>query len=173
MSNRTILGTAIALSVAAGSVWADSHSPWTFNEYGTAGDWNVMKSAETGDCVMMRKTGETMMQAGFAFNDPTKGYLGVFTTDPETQLDDGKTVKIQLALDGADYAYHTIATEITTGIEPGYQGAMMVIDNPNFVDDFINKHTLEVHVKDGPVHTFSLEGTKAAATLLRECEASS
>ncbi|WP_121064953.1 hypothetical protein [Chachezhania antarctica] len=171
MNNRFLTGTAVALSVVAGSALASDSSVWNFSEFGTAGDWNVMKSDDTGDCVMMRKNGDTMMQAGFAFNDPTKGYLGVFTTDTETMLDDGKTVKIELAVDGEDYSYSSIATEVTTGIEPGYQGAMMVIDNPKFVDDFVNKNTLTVHVKDGPVHTFSLEGTKAATTLLRECEA--
>ncbi|WP_158968319.1 hypothetical protein [Chachezhania sediminis] len=166
MAIRKFAAALVAGAVCFGAQSAVAQDKYT--SFGTTQGWEVLQDNATKECVMLKDSNGVAVQLGLAANDPTKGYIGVFT-NLEGELKNGKTKKIHLLLDNTDYEYKSVITEVTEGVRAGYYGAMMAIDNPQFVNDFANKEVLVVDVEGGNIFGFSLYGTKSAMNMWSEC----
>lgn len=156
-----MVGAAIAASTAFGA------SADTFKSYGSVGHWNVFVDETKGSCVIeTRQTEGLIVQMGLTKNKDL-GYLGVFTQDP-TDFKKGDKRELIIDLDGDVYTAES--TAMKGNITPGYSGAYILANNPNFIADVANKQTLKA-VDTERVFTLDLTGTKKAMMMGSECNA--
>lgn len=159
---KSIAAGAMMAVVAAAGASAD-----TYKKYGEVGHWNVFIDETKGSCLIeTRQTEGLIVQMGLN-KAQTLGYLGVFTQDP-TGFKKGD--KRQLIIELGSDVYTAESTAMKGNITPGYSGAYIPANNPNFIADVANKQTLKA-VDTDQVFTLDLTDTKNAMEMGRECNA--
>ncbi len=161
--NHTWAALCVALAAAsglAGPAQAQSLEAW-----GTAGGWDVMIDPSLGDgCLIQAEYSDgSVVRIGF---DRTagSGYVTAFN-GAWGDIEAGAQYPILFDLDGAEYDGE--ATGLYLNDVPG---ADIYFDNPDFLFDIAESHTMSLYNTEGLVMQIDLGGTMVGLEAALECQ---
>ena len=135
----------------------------TFEPYGEAGGWRVLANTKMQGCLLEKRMQDNIdLQIGINKVD-TRGYLAIFAPASLGISPEGGSM--MLDVDGESYTGTAVDIE-----RPDYVGGYFWFNNPDFIYDLENKNTLTLMVEGRDPIAISLEGTKAGAAAVRECQ---
>ncbi len=158
---KAMAGGAMIAAVAASGVAAQ-----TFTAFGETQGWNVYTNTSDKTCVMEKNEGNGIIVQMGVNKKKTMGYIGVFTQDP-TNISKGDKNELVIDFGGSD-VFIAQSTGMKGNITPGFSGAYIKANNPNFIADVANKQTLKA-IDHNRMFSLDLTGTKAAMAMAREC----
>ncbi|SLN46011.1 hypothetical protein ROA7450_02249 [Roseovarius albus] len=132
--------------------------------YRTAGPWTVYQNNTRKHCLIAQKGDNGgLVQMGLS-KSGDYGYVGAFSQSAEVQ--EGLKEVVVLVNDNV---YTGEASGVGTGLEDGYKGGYIRVNNPNFVKD-LEKEGEMIAFPDTPyIYTINLAGTKNAIYEARKC----
>lgn len=136
-----------------------------FEKWGEESGWTIYVDKSRDSCLIERvDENKNVVQMGLT-KDKEFGYVGVFTL-ADVDLSDNR---VHLSLDGKRYwGDANVAPKRLAG---GYKGGYLLANNPDFVDDIMEKYVMTVEPEDKNAYEVSLDGTFKAIEKARECNA--
>ena len=136
-----------------------------YEPFGQFGEWNVFKNAAVnGSCVAVRDYGGgTQHQVGI---DPglNQGYLALFGVEGMV-LTKGQVAGLTFTLDGGKEFRGVAVGQEGNGMTGGW----VWFDNPNFIEQLIDKDAMQVDIEDMASVTVDLSTADAAIAAVMEC----
>lgn len=151
----------VAAALAAGPAAAQDTEQW-----GTARGWDVRVDSSMGDgCFVLAGFEDgTVFRLGFDRTDDS-AYLMV-GNDDWSSIEEGKDYALEIRMDRAA-PWEAPATGVRLDGSPFL---FIPLDEADFVDEFMRKHTLAIDYDGTAVAHLSLEGSSAAIVEMVECQ---
>ena len=169
MTRTFLLGTAIALITTFAFASDESILPKDnaeFAKFGEESGWNVFIDKSRNTCLIERvDENSNVVQMGLT-PDKEFGYMGVFTKADMEFKDD----RVELLMDNK--LYYGDTTAAPPNLADDYKGGYLLANNPDFVDDVMNRENMIVMPETTFAFEISLAGTKKAIEAARICNAS-
>ncbi|MGO4440643.1 hypothetical protein [Rhizobium sp. RAF56] len=158
------VGTVLAAVILAVPCEADE----MFQKYGSTAGWDIFVNPSMGPGCLIAKQNTaagTQAEIGIDASGELRGYLALYTKRP-ANVTAGEKVPVVFDVDGQRF------TGVATGQEmAGFDGAVVPINNLDFIYGLAKKHTLTIYPTGRDPIVLSLDGTDAAFKSLRECQA--
>jgi len=169
LSKAGLMAAVFALGATAAVASDDSILPKDnaeFMNYGEESGWNIFVDKSRNTCLIERvDENSNVVQMGLT-PDKEFGYLGVFTRADMEFEDD----RVELLMDNK--LYYGDTTAAPPNLADGYKGGYLLANNPDFVDDVMNRENMIVMPETTFAFEISLDGTKKAIEAARACNAS-
>jgi hypothetical protein len=152
MIKKIAIGMALAMTAlsATGAV--------AQNKYGSAAGWDILVKDNMGPgCLIAKSNADgTQIQMGIDANGQKRGYMALYTK-ADTKVAAGEKLSVLFEVDGQQFNGEAKGQQ-----EGGFQGAIVWVNNPDFIYNLAKKKTLTISPKGGSRITVNLAGTDTA-----------
>lgn len=137
-------------------------------KFGQEAGWDILIKADMGPGCLITKSNPddlTQLQLGIDATDGLKGYMAIYTKK-DANIAAGQKLSVVFDVDGQQFT-----GEAKGQREGEYVGAFVWVNNPEFIYDLAKKKALTITSPGRPELVVNLQGTDAAFTKLRACQA--
>lgn len=131
--------------------------------YRTASGWIVYKNVTRESCFATKKDDTQAIQMGLTSNKNV-GYLGGFST--EYSPDNGAQF-VKFEVDGRPFT--GTAVDVSSPLNEGFEGAYVLVNNPNFVDSVRYSYEMSVHLEKSTNVVMNTSGAYYAIYEAEQC----